>query len=157
MQHCSLIDAKALLYSGSHCCKTERKKKMKKNTVILFSVLAAVIVIFGVVYAGVAPKGLRGEKIITIEVYAGEAEGSATFTINTDEAYLGKALQNERIVEGEEGPYGLFITAVNGIKVDTTKEQWWCITKGGEDLYSGVDTTPIEDGDTFELTLKTGY
>lgn len=28
---------------------------------------------------------------------------------------------------------------------------------GGEMVNTSVDTTPIEDGDEFELTLKEGY
>ena len=31
------------------------------------------------------------------------------------------------------------------------------VTKGGADVFTGVESTPIADGDKFELTLKTGY
>ena len=55
------------------------------------------------------------------------------------------------------GPYGLFITAVDGEKADDTKQQWWCITKGGETVNTSAEQTPIADGDRFELTMKEGY
>ena len=32
--------------------------------------------------------------------------------------------------------------------------QWWAISKSGEMATTGVDTTPIADGDHFELTLS---
>ena len=33
----------------------------------------------------------------------------------------------------------------------------WCFTKAGEMLMTGVDTTPIADGDHYEIELKTGW
>ena len=45
----------------------------------------------------------------------------------------------------------------DGVAIDDSLQQWWCVTKGGESVNTGVDTTPIEDGDHFELTLTTGY
>ena len=40
---------------------------------------------------------------------------------------------------------------------DKSKEEWWCITKGGQAVMTGISTTPFADGDTFELTLTVGY
>ena len=51
----------------------------------------------------------------------------------------------------------MFITTVDGETADDSKEQWWCITKGGEMVNTGADQTPIQDQDQFELTLKEGY
>ena len=79
------------------------------------------------------------------------------FKYQTDEAYLGEVLKNEGLVEGEDGPYGLFITSVDNEKADDSKQQWWCLTKGGEQVNTSADQTPIEDGDVFELTLTEGY
>ena len=44
---------------------------------------------------------------------------------------------------------------VDGVEADDSKSQWWCITKDGEQVNTGVDATPIEDGDHYELTLST--
>lgn len=49
------------------------------------------------------------------------------------------------------------VTTVNGVTADSSLEEWWCFTKGGETLNTGVDSTPIADGDHFEITLTTGY
>ena len=51
----------------------------------------------------------------------------------------------------------MYILTVDGETADESKQQWWCITKGGEMVNTSVDTTPIQDGDQFELTLKEGY
>ena len=52
-------------------------------------------------------------------------------------------IQAENLVEGEEGQYGLFMTSVDGEKADDSKQQWWCLTKGGEQVNTSADQTPI--------------
>lgn len=57
-----------------------------------------------------------GKKTVTVEVEA--AENKITFTVKTDAETLGDALLENKLVEGDEGQYGLFVTSVNGIKAD---------------------------------------
>ncbi|MEG0591367.1 MAG: DUF4430 domain-containing protein, partial [Lachnospiraceae bacterium] len=71
--------------------------------------------------------------------------------------YLGEVLKVEKLVKGEEGEYGLFITEANGIAVDEKKQQWWCLTKNKEQVNTSADQTPISDGEQYELTLTEGY
>ena len=93
---------------------------------------------------------------LTIEVVF--ADGSKkTHEIKTNANNLGDALVENNIVKGEKSQYGLFITEVDGVKADDSKQQWWMLTKNGEMTPTGADTTPIANGDKFELTLKTGY
>lgn len=77
--------------------------------------------------------------------------------ISTDAAFLRQALDEEEMIEVKDAGFGFFITSVDGRTADESKQEWWCITKGGEEVFTGVDETPIEDGDQYELTLKTGY
>lgn len=94
----------------------------------------------------------------TIDVVVTGKDGSSTtLSCETGEEFLGSVLLDSGIVEGEMGEYGLFITTVNGYTADSDAQEWWCITKGGEEVMTGADTTPIADGDQFELTLKTGW
>ena len=51
----------------------------------------------------------------------------------------------------------MFIQTVDKETADEGKQQWWCITKGGEQVNTSADQTPIADQDQFELTLKEGY
>ena len=62
---------------------------------------------------------------------------------------------DEELVDGEESAYGLFIMTVDGETIDEADQEWWCITRGGERVDTGADTTPIADGDHFELTMST--
>lgn len=130
-------------------------KEKKKVIVAVVALIAAVCVFAGVYYAFGRPETSAGSKTVTIEVAA--PDYSNTHKIKTDAEFLGDALKEEGIIEGEESQYGLFITSVDSIKADDSKQQWWCITKGGAGVMTGVDVTPIADGDTFELTLKEGY
>lgn len=131
---------------------------MKKKTKIIVAVvtLVAVIAAMAGVYFVTRPDTAEGSKKIIVEVI-GKDEASKEFKIKTDREYLGEALQDEKLVEGSMGQYGLFITTVNGYTADSTKQEWWCITKDNGIVNTSADTTPISDGDHFELTLKTGY
>lgn len=128
---------------------------MKKNAKVL-GALAAAIAVLLCVWLCLKPSGVAGGKELDVRVVYAD-ESSKDFHISTDAAYLGEALKEAELIEGEEGPYGLFITTVDGVAADDSLQQWWCVTKGGESVTTGADTTPIEDGDHFELTLKTGY
>ena len=76
---------------------------------------------------------------------------------NVDAEYLAEALTENEIASGSDSEYGLFITTVDGETADDGEQQWWCITKGGEMLMTGASETPVADGETYELTLTTGY
>lgn len=102
--------------------------------------------------------GTVSEAAKALAITVVDAEGTSTvFNLDTNQEFLRGALEEAELVEGEESEYGLFITTVNGITADDSQEQWWCITKNGEAVETGADTTPIADGDAFELTLTTGW
>lgn len=133
---------------------TKRQSNTKVIALIVLLVVAAVAM-FGV-YKVFMPKGEKGAKEITVTVVHAD-KSEKDFIYQTDEAYLGAVITEEKLVEGTDGEYGMFITSVDGEKADDSKEQWWCITKGGENVNTSADQTPIEDGDQFELTLMEGY
>jgi hypothetical protein len=131
----------------------------RKKAIILSIVLVVIVAAFAVAYQLFIPKGFAGEKSITVNIFPEGENGDSSYGVvfQTREAYLGQALRDGKLIEGTESDYGFFITAVDGLAADDSKQQWWCITKGGAEVFTGVDDTPILDGDTFELTLKTGY
>ena len=133
------------------------KEKTQSKRVLVFGVVLILIVaVLAGAYFLTRPAAIQGGKTINIVVdtAAGKTE---THTLNTDEEYLGPLLANAGIASGENTEFGLFITTVDGIMADAAKEEWWCITKGGEQLMTGANETPIADGETFEITLTTGY
>lgn len=128
---------------------------MKKHWKAVAALVLAIAVLAGV-WTVFRPKGTEGTKDIQILVVY-EDGSDRRFSFQTGAACLGEALEEQSLIEGEEGPYGLYITAVNGVEADSARQQWWCVTKGGQRVDTGVDQTPLADGDQFELTLTTGY
>ena len=130
---------------------------MKKNRWLIIGTIALITLIAAAVFAyGMSrPEGSAGHKDISVTIVTGE--GSEPLALHTHAEFLRGALEENGLIEGEEGPYGLYVTAVNGIVADESQEQWWGFTKGGEMLNTGVDDTPISDGDAFEITLHTGW
>jgi len=98
------------------------------------------------------------EEAITITVTVTDDKGENTvFTIETRHWYLRGALEQENLVQGDESEYGLFVTTVDGEGTDSDKQEWWCFTKGGEMMMTGVDDTLIADGDHYEIVFTVGW
>lgn len=129
----------------------------QKKKILWFAVAAlALVAVLAAVWFAFGPKGSEGQKNISVTVTYADA-ATDTFTISTDAEFLRGALEEKNLIAGDEAEYGLFVKTVNGVTADESKQEWWCFTKGGETLMTGVDTTPIADGDAFEITLTVGY
>lgn len=128
----------------------------KKGTAAAGIFLVLLCMFSGILYVKFKPETTKGSKEITVEVVNADGE-SEVFEYQTDAEYLGEVFEENNLVEGQKGEYGLFITSVNGINADAGKQQWWCITKDGEMVNTSADLTPIQDKDKFEITLKEGY
>ena len=135
---------------------SESKSNNNKKILIAVAALVLLAAVLFAVYRLAAPKSAEGAKKITVQVVHGD--GSAKdFPVETGEEYLGKVLVAEGIVEDNQSTYGLYILTADGETVDESNQEWWKVTKGGEQVNTGADTTPIADGDTFELTFTVGY
>jgi hypothetical protein len=130
-----------------------KKRKGAITALILFLVFVLALVL---VYSAIAPAADSGEKTVTVEITHGDGTVN-TFTIVTQEEYLRGALEQENLVSGPTTEYGLWIQTLDGETAEDTQEQWWGYTKSGEYVETGVDTTVLADGDTFEFTLNTGW
>ncbi len=131
---------------------------MKKTTKIIIAlvVLAALIAGALALHSAYMPQGVEGGKHIDVAVI--HADGSTKdFLIDTDSENLRGALEQENLIEGEDSSYGLYVTTVDGESADDSQQQWWCFTKDGEMLPTGVDDTMIQDGDHYEITFTTGW
>lgn len=127
-----------------------------KANVVAIAVMIVLIVAVLAAYFLLSPRGHSGEKTIFVHVIFDETTGNA-FEIQTDAEYLRGALEEQDLIEGDESVLGLMVTSVAGRVADADAQEWWSFTKGGEFLNTGVSDTPIEDGDTFEITLMVGF
>ena len=96
----------------------------------------------------------EGETKFTVMVV--DKEGTETsFEIHTDKEMVGEALQECGLLEGEEGPYGLYVKTVNGITADYDVDQtYWAFYINGEYAMTGVDVTEITEGDAYSLKVE---
>ncbi len=91
------------------------------------------------------------EKTFTVTVVYADST-SKDFTYTSSEEFVGTVLQAEGLIEGNDGPYGLEITTVDGVKAVYTEDgAYWAVYEGEEYAMQGIDTTPIKDGGVYKL------
>lgn len=87
-----------------------------------------------------------GTGATTFQFSVVDLEGNESkFEIHTDETTVGAALLKEGLIEGEEGPYGLYVMKVNGIEAIYEEDgSYWAFYENGEYGMTGVDMTDID-------------
>lgn len=125
---------------------------------IVAAVLALALLVTGMVglYIKFRPQAVEGQKHFTVTVVHKNG-AQKVFTYDTDAEYLGAVLQAEGLIEGEDGPYGMMISTVDGELADWYVDQgYWALYIGEEYATTGIDTTPVHDGDSFRLVYTIG-
>ena len=85
-----------------------------------------------------------------------DQDGNETnFEIHTDKDMVGDALMEHELIEGEAGDYGLYVKTVNGITADYDKDRtYWSFYVNGQYASSGVDTTPVKEGESYSFKVE---
>ena len=129
----------------------------KTRTIIVAAAILLVLVVGALlVWQLNRPAAQEGGKKLVVTVVHGDGT-SKDFPIATDADNLRGALEEQKLIEGTDSEYGLFVTAVDGETADSDLQQWWCFTKGGEMLMTGVDDTMIAVGEHYEITFTVGW
>lgn len=84
-----------------------------------------------------------------------DSEGKETkFLVFTNKEFVGEALLDAKLIEGEESEYGLFVKKVNGITADYDIDgTYWSFEINGQYASSGVDTTKINPEDKYAFKV----
>lgn len=130
--------------------------KKTRNIIIAVALLLVLVIGAVLIWNANKPDAQEGGKALVVTVVHGD-ESSKDFSFTTDAENLRTALEEQKLIEGTESEYGLYVTKVDGEEADESQQQWWCFSKDGEDLMTGVDDTMIADGDHYDITLKTGW
>ena len=98
------------------------------------------------------------EEGVKLTVKVVDLEGNEeTFEYVTTAATVGEALLAEGLIEGEEGPYGLYIKTVNGITADYDVDQtYWAFYINGEYATTGADQTEIDETAVYSFVQTQG-
>jgi len=126
----------------------------KKKLIIAIIALVAIAAIAVGAWALTQPDTFAGKKDFTVTVT--HADGSVKeFSYQSSERYVGPVLQEKGLIEGYEGPYGLYIEAVDGEKaIYEETGAYWGFYVEGEYAQKGIDKTPIQDGAHYQLTYE---
>ncbi len=94
------------------------------------------------------------EKSFVFEVVDKDGNKTQT-TIETNGGYVGEVLQQLGYLEGEEGPYGLYIKKIKGITADYDVDgTYWAFYVDGEMSMKGADQVEIVDGATYSFRVE---
>ena len=93
----------------------------------------------------------EGEKSFDFTVT--DINGNTTeFKVFTDKTTVGEALLELKLIEGEDGQYGLYVKKVNGITADYDVDQtYWAFYVDDEYAMTGVDMTDIVEGSSYSF------
>ena len=96
----------------------------------------------------------EGATVFTFVVV--DSEGNEkTFEIHTDKTTVGEALLELGLIEGEDGPYGLYVKSVNGNTLDYNKDgMYWSFYINDEYAMTGVDVTPITENEIYSFKAE---
>ena len=127
--------------------------KDKKLLIALIAFLAVVGIMVGILLI-TRPFTNADRKTITVTVVHSNGT-EKTFTYETAEEFLGPVLYGEGLI-AESASAGMFDT-VDGEKADWGVDQsYWALYIGENYATTGVDATPIYDGDHFRLVYTRG-
>ena len=96
----------------------------------------------------------KGQRVFDFEVT--DFDGKVTaFEIHTDKELVGDALEELGLLDGEDGPFGLYVKTVNGITADYDKDgKYWAFYVDGAYASQGVDSTKIEEGKAYAFKVE---
>ena len=102
----------------------------------------------------------NGAKTITVNVIDKlDKESKVWFEIKvkTDAENLADAMTENKLAEGSESEYGLYITKLlvpldgGNYEKEADADHFWSLEQNGEMLMTGASSTPIADGDSFDF------
>ncbi len=97
----------------------------------------------------------EGNSFTLTVVFADGSEKEFSYTTTTE--YLGEFLQQEGLLEGYMGPYGLYIESVAGESaIYEETGTYWAFYEGDAYAAQGIDLTPIADGAHYQLVNTKG-
>ena len=123
----------------------------KKAKILLCALLVLLLAAFAAVHFVLLPEPVEGEKAIVFQVTG--HEGTKNFDFRTNAETLGDALMEQKLIDADEGPYGLWVTAVFGEEADSANNEYWMFYKDGVELSTGVSDTYIADGEHYEARI----
>ena len=130
-----------------------KKAKVILAVILLLAVAAAVVLL----YLHFRPQASEGAKTVVVEVVHKD-ETKKEFTLHTDAETLHDALEEEKLIEGEDRGGFFMVIVVDGETADYNVDgSYWAMMQDGEWMMTGVDDTMIADGEHYEIVFTVGW
>ena len=142
-------------------------KKMLRSIVCMVLIAAMALACMGCAKKDVPPVEKLDATVTTQELGKGaktfafeveDMEGNKQeFLIHTDADTVGAALLELELIQGEPGPYGMYVKEVCGISAIYEEDgTYWAFYENGEYGMTGVDETPIDESVTYAFVKTEG-
>ena len=97
-----------------------------------------------------------GEGAANFELTIVDKDGvTHLYRVHTNVGMMGEALTEVDLIDGEQGPYGLYIKSVLGQVLDyETDGMYWAFYVNGEYAQTGVDQIPVEHNGKYMLKAE---
>lgn len=131
-------------------------KNNKKLLTILSIVLIAVVLYLGY-NTFLAPKGIEGEKEITMKIIVEQENINESFTYDTDLEFLYELMKEKEEEIGasfEESDLGIMLTGLMNYTADPSNNEYFHIIINEEDAVTGVQEIPLNDQDLYTFELR---
>lgn len=140
---CAILIVSVLL-SATGCISTTPENPLtEENTSEAEAVSAEIVSQIG-----------QGAKSFYLSVFY-EDGTSNNVIVNTDQKTVGEALIDLGIIDGENGPYGLYIKKINGVTADyETTGTYWAFYIDGDYAATGADMTEIKNGTLYSFRIE---
>ena len=131
--------------------------KDKKSIIVsLLVIFLAVAALFGY-KTYINSQKVEGRKEYTLVVRDVDNTFNKEYKFNTEETSLGKDLEERGLIVIDKSGSMPFVTGVDGIDADSSKQEWWNLKVNGENSNVNVNDTAINNGDKVEFVLTTGW
>jgi hypothetical protein len=80
------------------------------------------------------------------------------YEVHTDAEYLRQVMEESDMeFSGTESDYGMMVETVNGVTADYNADgAYWAFYVDGEYCNYGIDSQPVEDGESYQIIYTTG-
>ena len=96
----------------------------------------------------------EGDKLFYFDVTFSNGETSS-YAIHTDAETVGEALVSLELISGDESEYGLYVKTIGDETLDYNENgMYWAFYIGEEYAPTGVDATPITEGETYAFVAS---
>lgn len=135
--------------------------KKKRNLLIGAGVFVVLIALVLIIYNLNKPQAQpevtnEGSKNIIIEVK--DSEGNVTtYEVTTDAEFLRQAMDEAEglTYDGSDSEFGMMVEVVNGEQAIYAEDNaYWAFYVNGEYGNYGIDSQPVEDGDTYSIVYE---